>query len=205
VSERNLRDLVGDDVPAEELERLQRVHDLLVSAGPPPELPESMTDLPEAVGEPEPAVPLVMRRRAGVMIALAAALAVAAFGIGYAVGDRKDSFEAQGRTVLMRGTALAPEARASLDLGKTDETGNTKLRMRVHGLKPVRGRNYYELYLTNKGKISVTCGTFRVGEGTTEVILSIPYALERYDGWVVTRQRVGKPPSERFLLKTRKV
>ena len=35
----NFDDLIGEDVPAWERERLRRAHDLLVAAGPPPELP----------------------------------------------------------------------------------------------------------------------------------------------------------------------
>ena len=40
-------DLVGGDLPADERERLRRVHDLLVEAGPPPELPEGLQPIPE--------------------------------------------------------------------------------------------------------------------------------------------------------------
>ena len=32
----------GDDLPGPERERLQRVHELLVAAGPPPELPPEL-------------------------------------------------------------------------------------------------------------------------------------------------------------------
>src|SRR5205807_4833909 len=35
-------ELLGPDVPAEERARLQRVHDLLVEAGPPPALPPAL-------------------------------------------------------------------------------------------------------------------------------------------------------------------
>ena len=38
----DLRDLIGDDVDPEELNRLQRVHTLLEQAGPPPSLSPSL-------------------------------------------------------------------------------------------------------------------------------------------------------------------
>ena len=39
-------DLIGGDVPAEERERLRRAHELLVEAGPPPELSPEMESVP---------------------------------------------------------------------------------------------------------------------------------------------------------------
>ena len=38
----NFRDLVGEDLPDTERARLERVHELLVAAGPPPELPPEL-------------------------------------------------------------------------------------------------------------------------------------------------------------------
>src|SRR5207245_1293825 len=52
-------ELIGADAPAEERERLRRVHELLVAAGPPAELPPSL----ETVPEPEPQVTLLPQRR----------------------------------------------------------------------------------------------------------------------------------------------
>src|SRR5437016_788732 len=72
------------DVPAEERERLRRAHDLLVAAGPLPELPPEL----EHRVEPAPAevVSIFMRRRAAVVGILAAALAALAFGGGFLIG-----------------------------------------------------------------------------------------------------------------------
>lgn len=208
--ERDLRELIGDDVPPGELERLRRVHDLLVAAGPPPELSETLSEAPAPTPEQplENVVPFMPRRRVGVAIALAAALAAATFFAGWAIGHRDTGeFEAAGKPILMNGTPLAPNARASLRLAKTDGSGNTKLEMRVNGLPEVSGRTYYELFLTRKGDLAVTCGPFRVGEGTTTVVLSIPYSLKRgvYDGWVVTRERAGAPAHEAILMRTAKI
>lgn len=209
MSDRDLHDLIGDDLPREELERLRRVHELLVAAGPPPELSDTLHEAPATAAEQplENVVAFMPRRRVGVAIALAAALAAAAFFGGWAIGHRGGGFERGAAPILMRGTPLAPNARASLVLGKTDDSGNTRLQMRVHGLPEVAGRTYYELYLTRKGDLSVTCGPFRVGDGTTTVELSIPYSLEAgvYDGWVVTRERAGGPAHTAILMRTRTI
>ena len=209
MSDRDLHDLIGDDVPGDELARLRRVHELLVAAGPPPELSDTLREVPVTAAEQplESVVPFMPRRRLGVAIALAAALAAGAFFGGWAVGHRGGGFERSAAPVLLRGTPLAPNARATLVLGKTDGSGNTRLQMRVHGLPEVAGRTYYELYLTRKGDLSVTCGPFRVGDGTTTVDLSIPYSLDRgvYDGWVVTRERAGGPAHSAILMRTRKI
>src|SRR5262249_32393641 len=61
--------LAGRDIDPGERARLERVHDLLVAAGPPPEPAAAVV------------VPLRPRRRRGALLALAAALAVAAFAI----------------------------------------------------------------------------------------------------------------------------
>ena len=43
-------DLVGDEGTPEELERLRRAHDLLVAAGPPPELSPRLAEAPSGIG-----------------------------------------------------------------------------------------------------------------------------------------------------------
>ena len=49
----DFRDLIDDDISAEERARLERVHELLVEAGPPPELPPSLAETPDRGGEGE--------------------------------------------------------------------------------------------------------------------------------------------------------
>src|SRR5436189_4606471 len=82
----DFRDLVGDDLTPEERERLKRVHDLLVSAGPPPELPPALIDPSKQLDAPVVQLP---RRRIGAVIALAAALALAAFLGGFIAGNQR--------------------------------------------------------------------------------------------------------------------
>ncbi len=169
-------ELVGDDLPAGERERLLRVHDLLLEAGPPP-------DLPAAIAEP-PALPQARviqfpRRRATWLagIAAAAALALVGFGAGYLVGDRGPAAEF---TVVMRGD----NAEASLAVLAQDEAGNWPMRLRVEGLP---AGPTYELWLTRDGELAEPCGAFVVGPGETEVPLNAPYKLTQFRGWVVVR------------------
>jgi hypothetical protein len=199
---RDLRDLVGDDVPPEELERLRRVHDLLLAAGPPPELSPAVTQ-PPAIGAREPRegrLSFLPRRRLGTVFAGALGLAAIAFGAGYLAGHGGRGFEAKG-TVVMRGTALAPKAVASIEIGKADASGNIPMLVHVRGLPKPSGRDYYELYLTRRREPVVSCGTFSAA-GRTNFRLSVPYTLRRYDGWVVTRERPGSEHPGKIVLTT---
>ncbi len=74
----DFRDLVGDEGTPEELAKLRRAHDMLVAAGPPPELSPGS---PTRRGRPRPE----SRRQRWIPRAafgLAAAVAAAAFGVG---------------------------------------------------------------------------------------------------------------------------
>jgi hypothetical protein len=183
-------DLVGGDIPADERERLRRVHDLLVEAGPPPELPEGLQPVP---GEERANVyPLFPRRRWAAAAALAAALAAATFGVGYLVGDREATAE-PARVVVMNGTPEASAARASLAVYDVDEAGNWPMELTVRGLPPLPDGETYELWLTKDGELAKPCGVFTVGSGTTVVPLTAPYRLRDFDGWVVVRQGSTEP------------
>ena len=108
----DFRELIGDDVPEEERARLERVHELLIEAGPPPELPPAIADLS---GEPETVV-VLPRRRAGAMIALAAAIALVAFVGGYAAAHHGNGTFSTFKSLPMHGTAAAQNASASSTL-----------------------------------------------------------------------------------------
>jgi hypothetical protein len=189
-------DLVGQDVSPEERARLYRAHELLIEAGPPPELSPEMESVPwpdDALG------PLWGRQRkpAGARRALllAAALATATvvgFLLGQATGpSSKTSIDAR-KTVQLHGTSLARGALATLKLGKRDSEGNWPMVLSVKGLPQLPTGGYYDLYLTKGGKPLVSCATFNVN-GETVVPLSVAYNLERFDknGWVIVRKTPG--------------
>jgi hypothetical protein len=175
VSRPNFDELVGKDLPAAERERLRRAHDLLVAAGPPPEMPR----LPAS-----PPVRALPRRRVAALL-IAAALALAAFGAGWFVRGTNDEFDVR-RAVPMRSTANAPNASALIELGYPDDEGNWPMLVTVRGLKPLPKGGYYELLLTRDGKPVAVCGSFKVkSQGLTTVRLGASYNLRNFDGWVV--------------------
>jgi hypothetical protein len=189
----DFRELVGDDLPEAERERLGRVHEALVAAGPPPELPPSLQRAPS----PGDRVGMLPSRRRGAWLALAAALAAAAFGAGYMVADRGGETARGFRTdftLKMQGTPAAPEAVASLVVGERDDDGNWPMEMTVRGL-PDTGR--YELLLTRDGRVGPSCGTFIVESDKAVVFLNAPFRLREYDGWAITHE-----DSEEILVRT---
>src|SRR5439155_10673744 len=128
MKEPDFRELVGDEGTQEELAQLRRAHDLLVAAGPPPELSPRLAEAPTGVG---PASRL-RRRRWGAALALTAAVVAAVFVAGYAVGHHRAGFSAS-RTIEMHGLGQLASARASLAVGSHDEGGNYPLEMKVSG------------------------------------------------------------------------
>jgi anti-sigma-K factor RskA len=201
---KDLHDLVGEELSGEELARLRRVHELLLAAGPPPELSPTLERAP-TVGETarrEGRPFFLPQRRLGAALLAAAAVAALAFGAGYLTGHAGRGFQSE-RTVVMRGTALARQAVASIEIGSTDKGGNIPMLVHVRGLSKLPARGYYEVFLTKRRRPVVSCGTFKVkGSETTSFRLSIPYSLKRYDGWVVTRERVGRPKPGPVVLST---
>ncbi len=198
----DFRELVGDDMDEQERARLERVHQMLVFAGPPPELPPALLE-PDAepTGHHQEGLP---RRRVGALLALAAAIALVALVGGYAFGSRNgDDFNARG-SVEMHGTKAAPRASATLDVGDLDNGGNWPLRLVVHNLPQLPRNAYYEMFLTRNGKPTASCGTFGSNGKTVTVRLNAPYSFRRYTGWVVTRHVRGNP-AQPVVLATAKV
>jgi hypothetical protein len=168
--------------------RLRRVHDLLVQAGPPPDLPPALERPPTAPAEAEVVqFPLLPRRRWTIAAVAAIALVVLAFGGGYLVGHAKTkpTTFATKRVVPMHGG----NALALLRVAQRDSAGNWPMQLEVNNLPTQHDpRAYYELWLTRNGKPVAPCGTFRVNARTTTVRLSVPYNFTGFNGWVVTRQ-----------------
>ncbi len=80
----DFHELIGNDLEPAERERLERVHDMLIAAGPPPELPQELADPPR----PEGKLVELARRRLRTGLVLAAAIVIAAFAVGYLLGAR---------------------------------------------------------------------------------------------------------------------
>ena len=182
--------LVGSDVEAAERARLREVHDMLLQAGPPPELSPELEGptLAMTLGRPRP------RRRHRIAL-LAAALVVTAlaFLAGYITGNGHGDGLSSGRTLPLVGTKVAPGALASLRVEPADAAGNWPMQIAVTGLAKLPPRGYYTVFLVRNGKPFGACGTFvvaRKDEGVS-VWLNAPYPVEKGDTWVVTRQLAG--------------
>jgi hypothetical protein len=173
-------DLVGAELEAAERARLERVHELLIAAGPPPDPPASP-------------VALRPRRRRGALLALAAALAAAAFALGAVLvdGDGRRSLD---YTETMTGTAASAEATASLAVYEVDEAGNWPMELTVSGLMPAASGRTYELWLTRGGELDQLCGSFRTGaSGAASVPMNAPYPFDESIGWVVVETGSDTP------------
>jgi hypothetical protein len=188
-------ELVGKIEEADERERLRRVHELLVQAGPPPELSPALA----AVAPPtDAAVPdeaerdyaWLPRRRLGAGLVLVGAVLAATFALGYlAGGTDSDSGQTAG-VQIVRTASLTGEGNATavVNVGRRDRGGNWPMIVTVRGLAPLTQGDYYVLALSKNGKPIVTCGTFNVADRRQRTLrLSAAYNLKGFDGWVVTR------------------
>lgn len=191
--EPGLDELIGAEETGAERQRLQHVHELLLQAGPPPEL------TPELEAGPTLALTLgrsrrrPVKRRALVLLAATLVLALVFFG-GYAVGNGGggNGLSSSNATFIpLKGTKAAPNARASLEVWRP-RNGNWPMKLTVVGLRKLPLPRYYEVYVIRDGQILGSCGTFRVeGPQGVQVHLNAPYPLKHGDTWVVTRQGAG--------------
>jgi hypothetical protein len=193
--EPNLDDLIGAGTTGAERQRLQNVHELLLEAGPPPELS------PELEEGPNLKMTLAKRRRAKrqrAMLLLAAAITVFFVFIGgYAVGDNRGASSNPSTTRVVRqitlvGTSKAPRAEAALEVWRP-HAGNWPMTLRTSGLPKLPAHRYYEVYLVRDGKPWGSCGTFRVAGSSQQVTVTLtaPYSLRKGDSWVVTQPGPG--------------
>ena len=181
----DFRDLVGDDLSPEEGARLERVHDMLIAAGPPPELPPELQEVPS---ERPVATPIVLpRRRVGAAIALAATIALVAFLGGFIAGHSGagDSFQSVRNVALGNG-----QAKAVVRFAPKDANGNTTMDVKVENLRPLPRRDYYVLLMTKNGKPVVECGTFNLRRGgPTTFKFTVAYDPSDFDGLQLARWR----------------
>lgn len=200
---RDLRDLLPDDVGADELARLQRVHDLLLAAGPPEELPVRLASAPAgaagaaagaagAAGASAGGQLLLLARARWRAVAVGAAAAAAVlFGVGFLSGylTRDTGFEAAFGPVPMVGGGATSNAAAEIWIGKRDSALNWPSRMKVRGLPLLKKGEYYALWLTDgkTGKRLVLCSSFAVHEGVTTVSFTYP-GDAKGKGWVIVAE-----------------
>jgi hypothetical protein len=199
----DFNELVGTEATGAERARLREAHDLLLRAGPPPEL------TPKLKAGPNPGVVRKQHRRRAVkrraLVLLAAALSVAVvFFAGYAVSsNRGGTGSGSGRVVQsleLKGTAAVPGAQATLEVWRPKD-GNWPMTLSVQGLPKLPAHTYYEVYLVRDGHPWGSCGTFVVS-GSSRVLkvsLNAPYKLHKGDTWVVTRQTPSSEPGQTVM------
>ena len=179
----------GADLSPEEAARLERVHDLLVAAGPPPELPPHLL-------EPQPEqkrdnVSFLPRRRVGMLLGIAAAIAITAFLGGFVYGANHAPFD-EAASVPMHSTVAGSQASAVIHVGNADSAGNWPLKVEVKDLPSLPKGQYYEMFLSRGAdKRAASCGTFRVAGDEKDIRLNAPYRIRSFNGWVVTREDPG--------------
>jgi hypothetical protein len=184
-------DLVGNDLSPAERERLERVHDMLVAAGPPPELPQELAEPPRPQGR----LAELARNRLRTGLVLAAAIMIAAFATGYLLGAHGDDSNSVAFTPAKTAVlGKSADRLAVVRIGERDDNGNWPMVVTVEGLDHLSGGDYYTLFMTRKGsKRVVTCGTFNVAEkGVTTVRFTVAYDVDRFDGLLLAEyRRVG--------------
>jgi hypothetical protein len=173
-----------EGLTAGERDRLERVHDMLVAAGPPADLP---TDLE---GPPAQVIPFPTLRRRPVILALvaAAAVAVASFTGGYFANGGGGMHVTQ--VVAFQG---AQNQLASLHVGTADAVGNDPMVLTVSGLPQLK-HGYYELFTMRNGKPSFPCTGFKMVGSTTSVRFSVPYVLDPGTKLMITVVQHAKNP-----------
>jgi hypothetical protein len=201
--EPNFDELIGAETKSTERERLRDVHELLVQAGPPPELTPPLQNAPDfGVSRLQPR--RVVKRRALLLLAATLSIAGVFFAAGLTVANRHSGGNASAvpveRTLSLVGTSGAPQARATLDVWHA-RAGNWPMTLSVIGLPKLPAHTYYEVYLVRNGKPWGSCGSFRVdGPGAVSLTLNAPYSLEKGDSWVVTRPGpAGEEPGKTVL------
>ncbi len=186
----DIRDLVGDAVSEDERQELARVDRLLRSVDAPPSV--SATLWPRVVRQARRDRPRPHRRRRYRALALAAALGAAAFVVGFLVrGGGELSTPPIVDRVTLAATDRAPAA-AWMEIAvlPIDSAGNWPLLADVSGLPPLEADEHYELWLTQEGETTASCGRFLVDEegNAQEVWLNAPYRFKEFDDWVVVRR-----------------
>jgi hypothetical protein len=173
-------ELIGAEPEGAERARLRNVHELLVEAGPPPELTPDIKAGPTLAMTLSRSRRISRRRRSIVLPAVAAALVVALIGIGFSIHSPGN----QHASIHMKGTSFAPAASGTIDILSTKAV-KPRLKLRVKGL-PVRSEPYVVYLVRNDHRVA-SCGTFTVANASRELtrVLVSPYPLKSADTWIV--------------------
>jgi hypothetical protein len=184
-----LVDLTG--MSPEDRARLARVHEMLVAAGPPADLPSALDRPPADVDEVN-VIAFPRRRRAAAAILVAAAVAAACFGGGYLLANQARPASSL-HAVRVVGLQGEENSLASLRVGASDANGNWPMQLTVSGLPPLTARKaHYILMVTEAGKPTWVCGMFKVGKsGSTTVTFDVPYRITDSTQWAVTKMTPG--------------
>ena len=193
----DFHDLVGNELEPGERERLERVHDLLIAAGPPPELPQQLSEPPR----PEGKLVELARRRLRTGLVLAAALVITTFAVGYLFGARgEDTSSESVRVTKQVVLGNSAERLAVVGIGDRDSSGNWPMTVQVEGFDQLPKGDYYTLFMTRNGKPVVTCGTFNVSkDGLTRIRFSIAYDIDRFDGLMLAKYSAEQRESTPLL------
>src|SRR5262245_54451059 len=187
-------DLTG--VSPQDRARLLRMHELLVSAGPPADLPSELVaplDVTSpADGGGAEVIAFPRRRRTAAAILIAAAVAVACFSGGYLLANQAHHGSSL-HAIRVVGLSGEQNSLASLRVGAADANGNWPVQLTVTGLPPLKATDsHYLLMLTQDGKPTWVCGMFKVGaHGATTVTFSVPYRITGQTKWAVTEMTKG--------------
>jgi hypothetical protein len=201
--EPSFEELVGAETSGEERERLQHVHELLLEAGPPPELTPKLRKAPGSDSGVVHFQRRSVKRRA--LLGLAAAVSIAAvFAAGYGVANSRHGGSGTAgvvQVVQLKGDASLPKAKATLEVWKP-QAGNWPMTLNVTGLPKLPKHVYYEVYLVRNGMPWAPCGAFKVASASQALTLTLnaPYKLRKGDTWVVTRPAAhGTDPGKTVL------
>jgi hypothetical protein len=182
-------ELIGSEPEGSERNRLRNVHELLLEAGPPPELTpeiEAGPTLAMTMGRAQRAQQKARSRRM-FLPAIAAAMLIAvliAFGSGLIHHSRYP-------TISLQGTAFAPNASGTLEILRAKTGEKQPMRITVIGL-PASKHSPYIVYLVRNGHVVAPCGSFAVTDPNRSLTatLNSPYRLRSNDSWIV-KGRVG--------------
>ena len=174
-------ELIGAEPTGDERARLRNVHDLLLEAGPPPEITPALAAGPTldmTLGRAQ----RMRKSRRTLWVTIAAAALIALI-----VGLATTGHETPVVAIPLQGTAAAPHAVGAINVLPA-EARTQPMRIETEGLDP----GLYAVYLMPRRGVASKwekCGVFTVtGQaGTQAATINSPYRARRHDTWAVTR------------------